>query len=253
MPCCATTSIGIGRYTTTWTASWLRDRLDVEVSRRPDMRATADGAPADLVLLNDGDLTFAKVRFDDRSLATVRRHLSRLSDPLARALCWGALWDATRDGELPPRTFVDAVARCRRRRTTRRSRDVCSAQARTAAVRYAPPVGQPCERLARGSSGSAGRRGQRPAATCSWCGSAAVRASTDHALLEGLLAGTRSPPGWSSTPSCAGTSSATGRSLGLLDEDDVERELAADRTASGWHAEARAASPPGSSRAGERG
>ena len=39
----------------------------------------------DLVLLNDGDLTFAKLRFDDRSLETLKKDLSKLADPLARA------------------------------------------------------------------------------------------------------------------------------------------------------------------------
>ncbi len=66
---------------------------------------------ADLVLLNDGDLTFAKLRFDERSLETLKTDLSRLADPLARALCWAALWDLTRDAEMPAREFVELVAR----------------------------------------------------------------------------------------------------------------------------------------------
>jgi aminopeptidase N len=65
----------------------------------------------DLVLLNDGDLTFAKLRFDERSLETIKRDLSRLDDPLARALCWAAMWDLTRDAEMPAREFVELVAR----------------------------------------------------------------------------------------------------------------------------------------------
>ena len=65
----------------------------------------------DLVLLNDGDLTFAKLRFDPRSLETLKADLSKLADPLARALCWAAMWDLTRDGEMPAREFVELVAR----------------------------------------------------------------------------------------------------------------------------------------------
>ena len=65
----------------------------------------------DLVLLNDGDLTFAKLRFDPRSLETLKADLSNLADPLARALCWAALWDLTRDTEMPVREFVELVAR----------------------------------------------------------------------------------------------------------------------------------------------
>ena len=66
---------------------------------------------SDFVLLNDGDLTFAKLRFDERSLATLKSDLSKLADPLARALSWAAVWDLTRDGEMPAREFVDLVAR----------------------------------------------------------------------------------------------------------------------------------------------
>ena len=49
-----------------------------------------------LLLVNDEDLSYAKVRLDPRSEATVRGSLDRLSDPMARALCWTALWDSAR-------------------------------------------------------------------------------------------------------------------------------------------------------------
>ncbi len=63
----------------------------------------------DLLLLNDGDLSYAKIRLDERSLATVVGGLSRLDDSLARALCWGAAWDMTRDAELSATDFVTLV------------------------------------------------------------------------------------------------------------------------------------------------
>ena len=65
----------------------------------------------DLLLLNDGDLSYTKIRFDERSLATVRESLPTLDDSLARALCWGALWDMARDAELSPADLVDIVLR----------------------------------------------------------------------------------------------------------------------------------------------
>ena len=55
---------------------------------------------ADLLLLNDHDLTYGKIRFDERSIATLKAHLGNLSDSLTRALCWSAAWDMHRDGEL---------------------------------------------------------------------------------------------------------------------------------------------------------
>ncbi len=61
------------------------------------------------MLLNDGDLTYAKIRLDERSLATVVGGLSRLDDSLARALCWGAAWDMTRDAEMTATDYVRLV------------------------------------------------------------------------------------------------------------------------------------------------
>jgi aminopeptidase N len=65
----------------------------------------------DLLLLNDGDLTYAKIRFDDRSLATVRESIHTLDDSLARALSWGALWDMTREAQVTASDFVQIVLR----------------------------------------------------------------------------------------------------------------------------------------------
>ena len=63
----------------------------------------------DLVLLNDGDLTYAKIRLDERSLQTLVSSIATLDDSLARALCWGAAWDMTRDAELAATDFVTLV------------------------------------------------------------------------------------------------------------------------------------------------
>jgi aminopeptidase N len=65
----------------------------------------------DLVLVNDDDLTYARIRLDERSLDTVVERLGLLQDPLARALCWGAAWDMVRDGEMPTREFLELVLR----------------------------------------------------------------------------------------------------------------------------------------------
>ena len=63
----------------------------------------------DLLLLNDGDLAYAKIRLDERSLATAIAGLSQLEDSLARAILWGAAWDMTRDAEMSARDFVTLV------------------------------------------------------------------------------------------------------------------------------------------------
>ena len=64
-----------------------------------------------LVLLNDEDLAYAKIRLDDQSLQTAIDHLGKISDPLARSLVWGAAWDQTRDAEASASDYVDLVLR----------------------------------------------------------------------------------------------------------------------------------------------
>jgi aminopeptidase N len=63
----------------------------------------------DLVLINDDDLAYAKVRLDTASLAVAIEHLADIENPLARAIVWGAVWDATRDGEFAARDYVRLV------------------------------------------------------------------------------------------------------------------------------------------------
>jgi aminopeptidase N len=102
--------IGIGLY----------DEHDGHLVRRRSVEVDIEGElttidqlvgeqQPDLLLLNDGDLTYAKIRLDERSLATVVHGLRRLDDSLARALCWGAAWDMTRDAEMAARDYVTLV------------------------------------------------------------------------------------------------------------------------------------------------
>src|SRR5207344_487155 len=58
---------------------------------------------------NDGDLASAKIRLDERSLDTLVTSIETIDDSLARALCWGAAWDMTRDAELSATDFVTLV------------------------------------------------------------------------------------------------------------------------------------------------
>ena len=66
-------------------------------------------AAASLLLPNDEDLTFAKVRLDDASAAAVPALLPRLADPLARAVVWTSTMDSVRDGERPVEDLVELM------------------------------------------------------------------------------------------------------------------------------------------------
>ena len=63
----------------------------------------------DLVLLNDDDLTYTKIRLDEQSLATATKHLKDFDQSLPRTLVWSAAWDAVRDAESPASTYVELL------------------------------------------------------------------------------------------------------------------------------------------------
>jgi aminopeptidase N len=79
--------------------------LDIEGASTPVPQVAGERVP-DLVLVNDGDLTYCKIAFDERSIATLKHHLRDIEDPLARALCWGAVWDMARDADLRARDYI---------------------------------------------------------------------------------------------------------------------------------------------------
>ncbi|WKK71388.1 aminopeptidase N [Rathayibacter oskolensis] len=85
-----------------------RLELDVDGDRTEVPELIGRTRPA-LVLLNDDDLAYAKIRLDDESLAVAIEHLASIESPLARSLVWGSVWDATRDAEAAPRDFVRLV------------------------------------------------------------------------------------------------------------------------------------------------
>ncbi|MFQ3558012.1 aminopeptidase N [Streptomyces gramineus] len=115
-------------------------RAEADVDGPRTVIADLAGAEApELVLVNDDDLTYCKIRFDDASLATLRDHLGDLTDPLARALCWSALWNLTRDALLPARDFVGLVLRFASRESDIGVLQMLHAWAESALVHYVAP------------------------------------------------------------------------------------------------------------------
>ncbi|MDR6508792.1 aminopeptidase N [Arthrobacter oryzae] len=85
-----------------------REELDVD-GERTDVPAVHGLQQPDLILLNDDDLAYAKVRLDAKSLATATAHLKDFHESLPRTLVWGSAWDAARDGESPARGYVELI------------------------------------------------------------------------------------------------------------------------------------------------
>jgi aminopeptidase N len=87
-------------------------RIEVDVDGRTTAVPELTGAKApDLLLVNDDDLAYAKIRLDPRSLATAVAHPRGFDDSLPRALVLGAAWDMTRDAEMAGRDFVELALR----------------------------------------------------------------------------------------------------------------------------------------------
>ncbi len=94
----------------------------------------------DLLLVNDDDLAYAKIRLDPQSLATTVGHLSTFESSMPRALILGAAWDMTRDAELAARDFVELVLENVAAETDSSVQRILLAQRATAARFYSDPA-----------------------------------------------------------------------------------------------------------------
>ncbi|MGW9440325.1 aminopeptidase N [Streptomyces sp. NPDC055607] len=85
----------------------LRERRELDVPQ--DAPTELTGPRPALVVLNDEDLTYTKLRFDEVSGESALRGLSRIPDPLTRAVVWNALRDRVRDGDLAPADYLEVA------------------------------------------------------------------------------------------------------------------------------------------------
>lgn len=84
-----------------------RESIEVDIAGElTEIKELSGKKSADLLLINDNDQTYAKLRFDDRSVETMKKYLGQLDDSLARGLIWASLWDSTRDGELAASDYI---------------------------------------------------------------------------------------------------------------------------------------------------
>ncbi|WP_462187424.1 MULTISPECIES: aminopeptidase N [unclassified Frankia] len=124
-------------------------RVEVDIDpAAPDGRtgiASLVGSEAGcLLLVNDGDLTYAKVRFTPADLAALPTVLPRTADPLARAIIWAAAADATRDAEWPAADYLTlAVGALPRETEIAVFEDALRFARATALNRYLAPSARP--------------------------------------------------------------------------------------------------------------
>jgi aminopeptidase N len=92
----------------------LRARLPISVEAdagRITLPSAAAEPPPALLLPNDDDFSYCKVRLDPHSWTALTSGLGRLPDPLSRAVAWNAVRDLVRDGGLPAEQYLELAAR----------------------------------------------------------------------------------------------------------------------------------------------
>ncbi|MEV7153925.1 aminopeptidase N [Streptomyces misionensis] len=213
-------------------------RVETDVDGPRTVVAGLAGAEApDLVLVNDDDLTYCKTRFDAGSLATLQEHLGDLTDPLARALCWSALWNMTRDALLPARDFIGLVLRFAGRESDIGVLQMLHAWARSALERYAAPAWRDTggALLAEGALRELRAAGPGSEHQLAWARFFASTASAepDLALLKELLDGTTAIEGLDVDQELRWAFLEPLAAHGVADERLLAAELARDDTASG--------------------
>ena len=106
--------VAIGCYSLTGQGTDTRlertDRIELDVDGEltpvPELVGTKR---ADVLVLNDDDLTYAKIRLDEDSLAQGLAHIDAFTESLPRSIVLASAWDMTRDGELAASRFLKAA------------------------------------------------------------------------------------------------------------------------------------------------
>jgi aminopeptidase N len=239
--------VRIGVYERDGEAIALRQRLDAEVTPggRTPLPGLAGAARPALLLPNDGDLTWARIRLDEHSAGTVAASLSAVGDELTRAVLWEHVRDLTRCAELSATDYLRMVAA----HLPAESSDTVVEAVLTFATdhvvaRYLDPDDRPAALVLLGDSAravltrSGAERGLRLAALRG----AVVTASGENRLAEltGWLAGRDLPDDLPFDADLRWAALARLAAAGAADEERIAAELSADPSDTGEQGAARA-------------
>ena len=232
------------------------DRFELDVTgERTEVPELIGLAQPDLLLVNDDDLTYGKVRLDERSRATVVARVADIDDPLPRTLCWNAAWDMIRDGEMRARDYVELALAGVTGESEIGVVQSIQGKLRVAIGRYADPAWAPTgwDRLAALSEDAL--RAADPASDLqlAWARTLAqaTRSPAHIAVLRGLLDGTGAVPGLTVDTDLRWTLLSSLVAVGAADLAEIEAELDRDPTAAGQRraATARALRPTAEAKA----
>jgi aminopeptidase N len=225
------------------------DRAEVEISG--SFTALPEGGAG--LLLNSGDLTFAKVRVDDATRAGLARVLRDQPDALERAVMWNCAWDSTRDAEWPASEFVALVAAALPGEPDVTVVDSIFNLARgTAVPRFLTPQAYPAGLASLAETAWSIVESSDPGGTRQLAGARGfVSATLDAGLLRGWLAGTGVPQGLLIDADLRWSIVCRLAVLDAVTEEEIEAELGRDTSARGRQeaTRARAALPHAAAKA----
>jgi aminopeptidase N len=241
-PVLRTHQLAIGAFDLAGDALLRRGRYPVRVSGEHTEVPELAGVPvADLLLLNDDDLAYAKIRLDDRSVRTVLDHLRGVPEPLARALCWSLLWDMVRDADLSTQEYLPVVASALPAESDQGLLATTLTQAGTALRWYADPAWAPhgwalLAGAARGvldATGAGTLPGGGPQQIWAAAFITAARTEPDLSRLDGWLREEDVPAGLALTADLRWAVLQQLVAFGRAGSAQIGAELARDRTTGG--------------------
>ncbi|NHN55881.1 aminopeptidase N [Calidifontibacter sp. DB0510] len=226
-------------------AQWVRtERVEVDVDGAVTSLPGLVGLRrTPLVLVNDEDLTFAKVRLDEQSLAAVREHPHGLPS-LPRALVLGALWDMTRDGELAASDYLTAALGLLRDERDPALLKILLLSVHTTSRRYVRPdrrdaaIAQVTATLREVALQAEAGSDTQLQVVQAFAG--AAQEPDDVALIQGWLDGSQSLPGLDIDTEMRWTLLTSLVAAGVAGEPEITAELGRDATATGQERAARA-------------
>ena len=246
--------MAVGLYDLVGSNIALRKSVELDVAGSKTVVSELAGEKvADLLLINDRDLSYAKVRFDDRSIATLKAHLGKINDSLTRALCWSAAWDMLRDAEINATDFIDIALAGLTGEDDIATVTIIANQLVTAVEFYSFPSKRDSARLKVGNAFEAMLRDAKAgsdhqlqfARNFTSFASSAEHNDLIKELLDGKLAGLKVDADlrWTFVIALA--------ERGLMDKEALAAELAKDNTLTGQlsHATALAAMPTAEAKA----
>ena len=242
--------IGIGLYNRSGSSIKRDSRIEIDVDGARTEVPELVGTPvADLLLLNDGDYTFVKIRLDEASAKTSATGLRDIEDSVSRALIWGAAWDMTRDAEMSTTDYLNMVLN-----TDLGSIEIGVAQqlllqARSAIEQFGNPANRAANRDALAASLIEALAKAEPGSDHQLAfvkNIAGLARTKDHtSLIAGWLDGSATPAGLEVDTDLRWQLVARLVALGALPETAIDEELERDNTAGGQRqaASARAGIP----------